>query len=67
MFLFSYSFRWILRSFGLIPKNKKVNIGSVLLPGCKRIKRSRSDPFFCLDAKEPKNQGLHSKGYKFAS
>ncbi len=67
MFLFSYSFRWILRSFGLTPKNKKVKIGSVLLPGCKRIKRSRSDPFFCLDAKEPKNQGLHSKGYKFAS
>ena len=29
-------------------------IGSALLPGCKRIKRSRSDLFFCLDAKNKK-------------
>ena len=40
MFLFSYSFRWILRSFGLIPKNKK----------------SRLDLFFYLDVKESKDQ-----------
>ena len=37
--------------------------GIVLLPWCKRTKKSRSYSFFSLERKEPKVQGSHSGGY----
>ena len=46
-----------IRSFGL------TQTVYVLLAWPKRTKRSSDCPFFCLDAKEPKNQGSHSGGY----
>ena len=70
------SFQVFLRSFGLTQKNQKVKAYTPAATNSRRGAEISENSlrsngfiflFFWLDPKEPKGQGLHSSGYKFAA